>query len=139
MEGHRHDAVCGIERLLHSIAMVDVNVHIQDTAASRGVLREVSYQYGICCSMLSYDDGHPGCTVLSQDSVLTSNTTAATVQQAATSNIPLVLLEQLQNRQHNVVDVAKAAGLGLLCMMHAAWCDITACCQHCNLLQHANL
>jgi hypothetical protein len=32
VEGHRHDAVCGVESLLHPVAVVDVDVHIQHTA-----------------------------------------------------------------------------------------------------------
>ena len=35
VERYRHDAVCGIEGLLHTITMMNVNVNIQDPVTSR--------------------------------------------------------------------------------------------------------
>ncbi|KAF3844660.1 hypothetical protein F7725_007823, partial [Dissostichus mawsoni] len=31
VEGHRHDTVCGVESLLHTVSMMDVNVDVQNS------------------------------------------------------------------------------------------------------------
>ena len=36
VEGHGHDPVCGVKRLLHSISMVDINVYVQDSLVVSG-------------------------------------------------------------------------------------------------------
>ena len=44
VEGDGHDPVRGVECLLHTVAVVDVNVDVQDPLQKRGVLINFSYQ-----------------------------------------------------------------------------------------------
>lgn len=36
VEGNRHDTVCGVEGFLHTIAMMDVNIYVQDSLVVPG-------------------------------------------------------------------------------------------------------
>lgn len=96
-----------VESLLNAIPMVDVNVDIQHPAcispSCQLVLMKIIANFFLIIRKAD-NIGH------------SSNWP----EQSGMSDAPLMHAEELQYGQHDVVDVAKARGLCLLSMVHAA-------------------
>lgn len=122
MEGHRHDPVCGVEGLLHSVPMVDVNVYVQHPLVVPG--RKAHRQSG---AKSKHHHSSAASLLLWRGTLLRllSFTALSYMQMDVMSNENFSScwwnsLEQLQDGQHDVINVAESRGFRLLCMVKSS-------------------
>lgn len=115
VEGHSHDTVRGVESLLHTVSMMDVYVYVQNSlvvSKNEGTMKCFEIFMGFKCFHVFQNCANyvsKWCHLLSQHK-----------HALELLNSGFCLLQQFQNSEYDVVDIAKPRGLWLLGMMQTS-------------------